>query len=432
VVALLVVLLLAVAALLLLLLTVPRQREGLRGYATGAAFAVVVLGANGSAPNAVRYSSVAVAAALLLAAVLFGTRGKDRPHYLVPLVLWVCWTVLVSLHARSSSPGTVIVLLLVPLLFLLVVPRLSSADIVPLLRWVGITVVVEALIGLAELTVLSNPVWGYRNLSSNGSPVIRYNPFIPELIRVQGTTGHPIIFSLVMMVALLLLVALGRSLPRWFRSICISAAVLSLLLAGTRSAFVAIAVGLVVYLVFAPTGTSRLRNFLVIVGAAVAIWLGDFGLSRLTAEAVSSDSFEHRLEGWVSFNQLLQRPDAVGVVGSGFNSELEIFADGLLQQDGFFVIDNHFIWTLAISGVVGFMLMTAAIVFAWARADRLGRGLLAVMVVMGSSFDLMTWIASASLFILALALPAGLARAPREDDLPRTPGRQDLVAVPQP
>ncbi len=425
-----VVLTLSVAALLILALTVPHQREGLRGYAAGAAFSVVVLGATGTAPDAVRYSSVAAAAALLLVALLLGTRERVQSHHLLPLVLWLGWTVLVSLYAGSSSLETMALLLLVPFLFLLVVPRLSSPDIVPLLRWVGLTVVLQALIGLAEVTVMSQPVWS--NLTISGLPVVRYNPFLPELARVQGTTGHPIILSLVMIVALLLLVALGRSLSRWYRSVCISAALVGLLLTGTRSAFVALAVGLFVYLLLAPSGASRLRNFLVIIGSGAAIWLGDFGLSRVATEAVASNSFKHRVDGWVNFDQLLYRSGNVGMVGSGLNSELEIFAQGLLQQDGFFVIDNHLIWTLAISGVVGLVLMTAAIAAGWFRADRLGRALLAVMVVMGFSFDLMTWIVSASLFIVVLALPTWLAPARRQDDGPRSPRRQDLAAVPRP
>ncbi len=420
----------SVAALLTLALTVPRQREGLRGYAAGAAFAVVVFGATGTAPDLVRYSSVAAASALLLLALSLGTPQRTQTVHLLPLVLWLCWTVLVSLYASSSPPETILLLLLVPFLFLLVVPRLGPPDIVQLLRWVGLTVLVEALLSLAELTVMSQPVWGA--LTTSGALVVRYNPFLPELARVQGTTGHPIILSLVIIVALLLLVALGHSLSRWYRAICISACLVSLLLTGTRSAFVALAVGLCVYLLLAPSGTSRFRNVLVIIGSGAAIWLGDFGLSQVATEAVASNSFQHRVDGWLNFDQLLYRPGQVGLVGSGLNSELEIFAQGFLQQDGFLVIDNHLIWTLAISGVVGLVLMTAAIGLAWARADRLGRSLLAVMVVMGFSFDLMTWIVSASLFVVVLALPTGLDQVPRKDGVLRTPRRQALVAVPRP
>lgn len=400
----------AAVAFLVLLVTFPRRGVGLRGYVLGVALLVLSIGASTSAPDSVRYASIATAAVMLLIGWSFGDRTHTRKISRWVLLLWFAWSIGVSLFAERS-PLSLAVLVGVPLLLVPVVSRLTAPDIRPLLRWTGLTLLLQFVIGVAELTILPEPIFGYRNLSTDGLPVIRYNPFLPGLVRIQGTTGHPIIFSLVMMTGLLLFLALGSRVSQWFRIGCVGIAGAGLLLSGTRSAFVAAAVGILVFLFFAPNTRTRLRNVLWITFAGAGVWIGDFGLSAIASEAVESDSFAHRLEGWISFDQLIHRSSPTGTIGSGFFSEEAIFAQGLLQQDGFQVIDNHLIWTLAVSGVVGLVGMVGVFAMSWFESDRLGKAQIALMLTMSFSFDLLTWLVSASLFVLAVALPRDLVQS---------------------
>ncbi|PPF16339.1 O-antigen ligase family protein [Rathayibacter rathayi] len=398
----------AALALLFLVVTFPRRAVGLRGYAVGLSIFVLGIGASTSAPEAIRYASTGIAAVFLILAWAFSERTRPRKRSRLVLLAWFVWTTGVSLLISSSPPAAVLALIVVPLLLFPVVSRLGEQDLVPLLRWTALTVLVQVAVGIAELTVLAEPIWGYRNLTTAGLPVIRYNPFLPGLIRIQGTTGHPIIFSLIVMFSFFLILALGSKLSRTVRLLSLGTAIVGLLLSGTRSAFVAAAVGFVVYLFFAPTTGTRVKNVLIIIGAGVAIFLGDFGLSTVATQAATSDSFGHRLEGWANADQLLHRGSPTGAIGSGFFSELSIFAQGLLQRDGFLVIDNHFIWTLAISGGIGLALMVLAMGGAWVDSDRLGRAQVAVLLAMAFSFDLMTWVVSVSIFVISLTLPPDL------------------------
>jgi hypothetical protein len=418
--------------LLVLVLTYPKNRSEVSGYAVGLTLVLVSLGASASAPEVLRYGSLGLTALILLVSTLIASRNQHPSRKMGWIYAWMTWAVMVSVYLRSSSLATIALTLVVPALLVLVLSRFTYSDIKPFMRWIGALVILQALIAFAEIMLLSEPIWGYRNVYTNGQPVIRYNPFIPGLIRVQGTMGHPIPYALLMTVALLLLLGLGHHLSKRYKTVCVMAALSGILLSGTRSAFIAAAVGLLVFLLLAPSTRSRRRNFILVTLSVVGLAVGDFGLSAITRDAATSDSFSHRVEGLLNVAGLLRQPQGQVLAGSGLNSEGKLFARGLLQQDGFFVIDNHYIWTIAVTGIIGLVLMVAATVAAWHRRDRLGRAMIATFVVMGFSFDLMTWSASAALFVVALALPTGAGHSklpatlsPAEVDVDHPSGIQD-------
>jgi hypothetical protein len=88
-----------------------------------------------------------------------------------------------------------------------------------------------------------------------------------------------------------------------------------------------------------------------------------------------------------------------------------LFAQGFLQQDGFFAVDDQWVTTFAVAGAVGLAALVAAVLFGLVHGTGPTRPAVLVPVLMFLSFDLLEWRATAVLFGVLIALGTGRARA---------------------
>ncbi|WP_286345201.1 hypothetical protein [Frondihabitans sucicola] len=108
--------------------------------------------------------------------------------------------------------------------------------------------------------------------------------------------------------------------------------------------------------------------------------------------------------------------------GSGGDTEPQLFAQGLLFQNGFDVVDNQLVTTLATQGVIGLVLLVSLFIVGFRTTGRLSRSVLLVMVVMLFSFDYLRFTSMLGLLFgfLALAPATAGARENRPSDIVET------------
>lgn len=398
-----------------------------RGAALVVTVAALVSASSQSVPDSVRTATV-VGVVVLLA----GAAASPRPWLVPPPratvatgVLFAVLVVLVLLRA----PSTIVLMAELAAVGLLVswtVAAASARDLLLLVRGLVVLGAGQALLGIVELTVLHRPVpWGYEVLA-DGSVFTSANKILPgDLTRVEGTLGHPIPYAVFLAVCLVVLLSRPRAFPAPVVVLVVVLLSAGLLLSGSRSV-VAASLAAGAYLLVTSDRSGRVLNVLVsVVASVVAVWLLLDEIADGVSTLVASGSWENRVGAVASVPGLLGRPALEALLGSGFGSEPELYARGLLPQGGFTVIDNQLVSTLAAFGVVGVLALVAALVVGFARAARMGRAVLLVMVVMLFSFDWFVWFSMS-----ALAFGAA-AWAPRPDVAPGTPARAAHVATRQ-
>jgi hypothetical protein len=390
-----------------------------RGAALVLAVAALAGASSQSVPDSVRTATV-VGVVVLLAGAAASPRSWSVPPPRATVATGVLFVVLVVL-VLVEAPSTIVLmaeLAAVGLLFSWTTATASPRDLVVLGRGLVVLGAGQALLGIVELTVLHRPVpWGYKSLG-DGSVFMSSNKILPgDLTRVEGTLGHPIPYAVFLAVCLVVLLSRPCAFPAPVVVVVTGLLVTGLLVSGSRSVVAAVVVA-VAYLLVTSHRSGRLVNVLVSTTASVvAVWLLVDEIADGISTLVSSGSWENRVGALGSVPGLLGRPPLEALLGSGFGSEPELYARGLLPQGGFTVIDNQLVSTLASFGVVGVLVLVAALVVGFARASRTGRAVLAVMVVMLFSFDWFVWFSMSALAFGAMAW------APRPEGAPGRPTR---------
>lgn len=396
-------------AMLGLLLMLMASASHVRGLALGLSITLLVVLSSNSAPTELRIAGVGATTLIAVIAIARQPRSKSRmPAGAAVICAFIGYLALVSLFTSSSSLLTVIATLAAPLILALVSAKATATDFLVFTRILVGLAVSQVVVAILELTVLTDPIWGYRNTTLDGTGVvIRYNPFLGDSIaRAQGTLGHPIMLAMLMLVTVLICASSVTRSHTMLRVIGVSAGLAGLLLSGTRSAILSLVVAIAYLLLSASGFLMKSRNVLLIIVAAGTIYVGDFGTRDVVNDLMTSDSLGHRIDGWALALGLFDRGPLAVVFGSGMNSESTAFANGYLQQDGFAVIDNQLITTFLISGLIGTVLLFASIVMAFISTVRYGRGLIIGVTVMFFSFDVTTWVISFALLAIAVSVPA--------------------------
>ena len=398
-----------------------------RGVALVAAVAVLVSASSPSAPESVRTAAV-VGVVVLLAGAAASPRSWFVPPPRATVATGALFVVLVVL-VLLRAPSTIVLMAELAAVGLLVswtIATASARDLLLLVRGLVVLGVGQALLGIVELTVLHRPVpWGYK-VRADGSVFAGPNRILPgDLTRVEGTLGHPIPYAVFLAVCLVVLLAHPRLLPSPVVLALTSLLVVGVLLSGSRSVVAALVAALTHLLVTSAQSRRLLNVITSAVASVVVVWLLEGEIADGFVTLINSGSWENRVGALASVPGLLGRPPLEALLGSGFGSEPELYARGLLPQGGFTVIDNQLVSTLAAFGVVGVLALVAALVVGFARAARVGRALLLVMAVVLFSFDWFVWFSMA-----ALAFGAA-AWAPRPDVAPGTPARAAHVAIRQ-
>ncbi|OZD62204.1 hypothetical protein CH272_11535 [Rhodococcus sp. 05-340-1] len=243
-------------------------------------------------------------------------------------------------------------------------------------------------------------LWGY-GLYADGSEVKLPNPFLGEdVVRTQGTMGHPILFATIAVIALLI-VLLGQTVQNLAtRFVLVGALSLGLVLSGTRSALLAAFIAVVIVKIVRRRSNNRWRNILALAAAATAVYILDFGFRELTVNLISSGSYTNRVQAISALPDIISLPVRWILFGGGFGSEIELYNQGLLQQNGFRIVDNQVITTLVTSGLVGLVVLALLLVRSVKPADELHFALVSAFVVMMFSFDYLRWPAICVLFFV--------------------------------
>jgi len=277
--------------------------------------------------------------------------------------------------------------------------------------------VLQSVIAVVEPFAFPQHLFGPAQHDSDGNVVPLLNEFFGHGIqRSQGTLGHPLPLGLLMVLALALVLRmwLGREVTRW--------AVVALLLgglifAGNRNSLL-LAIALILF--FPPKRMTPGRFVAAVILAGItfvlAIYSGVLSSSALDGFAASG-SYGHRIAAYQAFGQLLTKQHLFQIfIGNGSASLGRLFAGGLLQTDGFNVVDNQYLLTLAQGGLISLAALVFLCLRALTTADRFLRAAVGSVVVSGLIFDWMSWTSTASLCFFVLGVALTVPRGARTED----------------
>lgn len=415
----------AVGALALTALAVLAPPHRARAFALVGAVCLVVVVAQNNAPSVVRNGAFALGIAVLVVAELRSSRrGRGSPMLVAAIVAW--WGLVALVVALTGSyslePLAVQVAFIVTMVWS--ISRATPSDLSWLVTSIIVLAAAQTLLGLAEVFAGVDPIWGYRG------GLRRDNPFVPDLVRAQGTMGHPIVFGYLQGLAVVLAWANPFRMPQWARLLLLALTVTGVVLSGTRSAALAAAVAIVAHIVLRIEAFQLLRGLFLLLAAAVLVAVLDFGLTQLVLDTIDSGSWIHRLGSLQAVPNLLERSGWELWWGSGYGSERELFARGyIVLTYGLPVVDNFFVYLLGTTGIVGLCLMLGILVFAFLRGNRYVKAAVIYVAGMFFSFDTTVWFSSGVLLFVVLGLAAATGGGGAAPPRPLWRRRPDAVST---
>jgi hypothetical protein len=398
---------------------------------TAASFAVIAtfVAWNPVVPANVREVVIWGASLALLLSVL-SKRTWTSPKSVMPLVVFAFFGIALAITAIQNPDGFggLLRISTLGLLSAWAASQFSPRDIRVFYGGLLVAAVIQVLFGLQEFFITHVPaLWGF-GVFDDGSFATYANPlFGGSFLRVQGTTGHPIPYGTLMALALVVLVAGWKYYHPVLRVIVGLLAATGLVLSGSRTSMIALVIAVCYLALLSRNSVHRVRNYFIAALIVAGVFLFDFGLSSALSELVNSGSYTNRASGIESVPGLFSRSPLDVLFGSGFGSEASLFAQGYLQQNGFNIVDNQLITTLATQGIVGFMLLVSIIIYGVVKTDRTSRALILAMAFMLFSFDYLRWPSMVCLLFLFVATPRyasdNFEYRPPVDDLGLTQSR---------
>jgi hypothetical protein len=252
--------------------------------------------------------------------------------------------------------------------------------------------------------------------------------------RAQGTLGYPIPFAAFLTIGLFVALLSGVIRSRLLVAAVVVLITGGIVLSGTRSAAVALAVGLgtwcVSLIISAIVHKKKLPGLKLAVTATLVVGAG---VAAFLARAVLIGDFSLLHRGAVIDTAwgLRDLPLPRLLFGSGYNTSGKLFDEGILTTGGLQTIDNALISQVIASGLVGLVLLLVVLVLAIKRADIATRSVLTAIVAFYFFFDVMAWHAMTGVFFVAVGFAVTTKRdsviaADTRDSDPRL----DRVTVP--
>lgn len=252
------------------------------------------------------------------------------------------------------------------------------------------------------------------------------NEILTGGLRSQGTFGHPLLLSFV------LIVALGLTLRypfkgRVLRFCLVGLFFASAVAAGSRSAaLIMAALALFTY------GMSRyawVRGVFLTAAGALLAFTSSFFSSAVVARFNDSGSLSHRQGAIDAVPRLLSdQPGFQVFFGNGWYSTQAVYDRGLLQLDGFVAIDNQFVALLVTTGVVGVVIFLAILAISFKLAGPDIRPALLGSAAVFLVFDVLEFPGTWGLMAITMGLstmtaavkmdPTSREAAPRKQRLP--------------
>lgn len=252
------------------------------------------------------------------------------------------------------------------------------------------------------------------------------NEILTGGLRSQGTFGHPLLLSFV------LIVAMGLAIRFPFRNHVARPVLVVLFFAASIAAGSRSAALIMLAMVLFSYGMSRFA-FLRGVGLSAILLLlaftGSFFASDIVGRFTESGSLTHRQGALDAVPRLLSEQSELEVlIGNGWYSTQAVYDKGLLQLDGFVAIDNQFVALLVTTGVVGVVIFALIPLLAYARAGKALRPVVAGAVAVFAVFDIFEFPATWGLFALLIGLAATSVKdapePPKQEAAPQFKKRQ--------
>lgn len=404
---------LPVAAMMVGLVFVAPRPERAMGRGVALALALIVLCGNDR--SGLWQGSYAGAAILMILGYL-ASRDTPRPVGRRIVIGTAAWWIYLSLSAGVFARSMPIYhfAVEVPVLILLAwtVVRMGRQDFLTLWRAIVFLGLLEVAWGVRD-EITRSSTWGY-----DAGPNLL--PGLGDLIRVGGTLYHPIVYSMFLVMALVVVWANPLRQPQRLRLLIGAALVMGLLLSGSRSAQIAAVLALALHVILVLDATRWVRNLVLLGASSIVGWavLND-EIHKVWTQLKSSTSYTQRTSSLSGFRPLLERTGADKWFGTGFGDQGALYSQHLLYSvNGSITVDNMLVYLLGTMGIIGFILFAAYGLWMWFSADRLGKALIFGMAAYFFSFDVLTWVNAT--FVLTLAMAAGVAhkRLPdREESL---------------
>ncbi|QNK80975.1 O-antigen ligase [Nakamurella sp. PAMC28650] len=265
----------------------------------------------------------------------------------------------------------------------------------------------QSVMAIAEPFVFPTHLWAPAALDSLGNVAPLTNAILGSAIeRSQASLGHPLPLGFLLAVGLVLVL---RVLPlTWLPKVLIIMLLLvGLVFSGSRNSLI-LAVGLLLFFGVRKLSAPRLVAVsLLFLGVVVIAALAGLFSSEAITNFAASGSYTHRIAAYGAFGQLLGGQSlAAAVIGNGYGSTQRLFNAGLLQTDGFNVVDNQFVLMLSQGGLVALVTFSALCVESFFGRNWLWRGAVVVVVANSLIFDWFSWpsCSSLGLFCLGAAL----------------------------
>jgi hypothetical protein len=350
-----------------------------------------------------------VASYFILLGLLRGGRRLRKPKLIVPLGVYYVILVAATLLAGNLDPFYLLITAAGPAIYWLV-SSASRAEQTSIRRGVIAIAVIEAVLAVIESVTGTGPLLGA------AISVTVENPFLGGIQRAQGTLGHPLVLSFLLLAALgmLLMRNAERTRLRWPSVLILFAGVVA---TGSTSSVIAALLLLGIWFLYRAGVASRVFAFLVAAVVALVV-LGDGIIERTFGDELGEREIGHRLNSILAIpNLIFRRGTLDSIFGSGIGSAKELFISGVFKNDGFYTIDNQFVTALSAAGLIGFVFLVAFFVLLFFRASATYKPLIVAFIFMTVSFDFLFWSAATTVFFIvcALALSPEPAAPPKQE-----------------
>lgn len=388
------------------------RRATARGWALTTTSAILSVAYNPSVPSNVSDLSLGLSVALLSISLLERRQRVARTTPWRLTAIWYAIFLVVTIAVLPSNGPALAKLGTLACLLVVVASRCQEADYKILSTGLVSLALVHSLIGIAEFFTKRPPLWGYGSYA-DGSLVTLVNPFLGEdTTRIQGTLGHPIPFGVVIGIGLILVIFQRSAFKRSSLIICVLVFTITLFLNGSRSVIICLFISLFCHLILTFRYRAMYKNILFMFSCFLTICILYADASKLVLDLINSGSYTNRVEALGSMPGLLARPTDQVLWGSGFGSEHMLFANGYLQQNGFNIVDNQLVTTLATFGIFGLSILLISITAGFVTGDHMQRIGIVFMAAMMFSFDYLRWPETFVYFYMLIGLAARCRKRP--------------------
>lgn len=267
---------------------------------------------------------------------------------------------------------------------------MNHAEWILVQRGLIILGIVEALLCGYETLVLGSRI--------SGSLTGGAHPILAGAVRAEGTLGHPLVAGMVMLAALAITLASSISL-RW-KSVSTVLLLAGIFACGSSSVYIAAALTLFLGYIGSGSIPAKVIKSVVAGGCCLYLLLAPSILDPITTD-VSGVNSTHRINSIIAFPRLFtERPLVQSLLGSGWGTAKENYQAGYLINDNFFSVDNQFTTVMMACGLLGLLLFVAAVAVTLRQTHPTSRPALFTLTFMFFSFDVLSWGATAVLFIV--------------------------------